>query len=138
MAWRVTPEEVSSVIRDYDDSISLRPMITAANALTDRVTAEDSGSLLTAIMLQEIERHLAAHIYDATDHELAEEKTGDDEGVYTGQYGKGLLDGTRHGKLAMLLDTTGYLTRINEGRKKATATWLGKRPSNQTDYVDRD
>jgi len=138
MAWRVTPEEVSSIIRDYDSDISLTPMIIAANALTDWVSSKDSESLLSTTLLQEIERHLAAHVYDATDHELAEETTGNDEGVYTGQFGMGMLDGTRHGKLAMMLDISGSLATLNKGgRQKASATWLGKRPSNQTDFADR-
>jgi hypothetical protein len=138
MAWRVTPAEVEAVIRDYDSSIDLKAMILAANALTDKIDAADSDGELSATLLLEIERHLAAHVYDATDHEAASEVTGKSTTAYTGLYGKGAFDGTRHGKLAMALDITGYLARINEGRKKATAAWLGKRPSNQTDYVDRD
>jgi hypothetical protein len=137
MAWRVTPEEVSGVIRDYDEDISLVPMIIAANALTDVVSSNDSNGLLSNNLLQEIERHLAAHVYDATDHEIASEHTGKSTTQYTGLYGKGFLNGTRHGKLAMGLDITGYLAKLNEGRKKATATWLGKRPSEQVDYIDR-
>jgi hypothetical protein len=137
MAWRVNPEEVEAIIRDYDSAINLKPMIVAANALTDVVSSKDSGSLLNANLLQEIERHLAAHVYDATDHEAAAETTGKSNTQYTGLYGKGCLDGTRHGKLAMMLDVTGYLSRLNEGRKTATASWLGKRVSAQTDYIDR-
>ena len=137
MAWRVTPEEVESVIRDYDSDIDLKPMILAANALTDVVSSKDTDSLLNATILQEIERHIAAHVYDATDPEADNEQTGKSTTQYTGLYGKGCLDGTRHGKLAMMLDVTGYLSRLNEGRKKATAAWLGKRPTEQTDYVDR-
>ena len=137
MAARVITAEVSAVIRDYNSDIVLTPMIIGATGITDRIAAEDSDSILTAAVLKEIERHLAAHIYDATDHELAKEDTGNDGGVYTGLYGKGAFNGTRHGKIAMALDMTGYLSRLNEGRKKATATWLGKRPSNQTDFVNR-
>jgi hypothetical protein len=37
------------------------------------------------------------------------------------------------------LDVTGYLVKMDQPlRPKASAMWLGKTPSDQIDYVDRD
>lgn len=137
MAKRATPEEVAALIRDYDESISLDPMIEIANILTDRVAAKDTGSLLSSAELIAIEKYLSAHFYETADHELSEEETGDAMGKYVGEFGKG-LDRTRAGQNAMLLDETGYLRKISKGTLLARAVWLGKVPSAQTDYVDRD
>lgn len=137
MAKRVTPEEVAALIREYDESISLDPFIEIANILTDRVSARDTGSLLSSAELIAIEKYLSAHFYETADHELLEEETGDANGVYVGQFGRG-LDRTRAGQNAMLMDETGYLRKISKGVTLARAVWLGKVPSAQTDAVDRN
>lgn len=137
MARRVTPTDVDAIIRDYDTDIDLAPFITMANVLTDKVSSKDTDSELTTGQLVEIERLLSAHFYDQRDHDLENEITGDAEGKYTGKFGMG-LERTRHGQDAMMLDTTGYLRKISKGIVKAGATWLGKPPSTQVDYVDRD
>ena len=59
------------------------------------------------------------------------------EGQYTGQFGKG-LERTRAGQNAMLFDETGYLRKISKGVVLARVEWLGKPPSTQIDYKDRD
>lgn len=137
MAKRVTPEQVAKVIRDYDEDIDFDPFIEMANILTNRVAAKDVGSLLNSDELAMIEKWLAAHFYETRDHEISEETTEQSEGKYAGQFGKG-LERTRAGQNAMLFDETGYLRKVNEGVTLARVEWLGKVPSNQTDYVDRD
>ena len=137
-AYRCSEEDVRAIVRDYDTSISAIPFIRMANVLTDRVQAKDTGSLLDSAELTEIETCLAAHFYETRDHELAEELISKfTQGVYVGEFGKG-LERTRAGQNAMLFDETGYLRRISNGVVTAKVFWLGKPPSTQTDYVDRD
>lgn len=135
--WRSSVEEVEVLIRDYDNDISLEPFIRMAYVLTNRVAAKDTDSLLGSDELAEIERWLAVHFYETRDHELSQEATEKASGQYVGQFGKG-LERTRAGQNAMLFDETGYLRRVSNGAVVPKVSWLGKAPSNQTDYVDRD
>ena len=53
------------------------------------------------------------------------------------------LDSTHYGQTAKLLDTSGCLAEISKeaetgGKTTVGIDWLGKPPSEQTDYVDRD
>ncbi len=137
MAWRVTPTDVEGIIRDYNTSIDLTPFITMANTLADKVSSEDTGGELNAAQLFEIERLLSAHFYDQRDHEVDSSFTEKAGGKHTGQYGMH-LERTRHGQDALMFDTTGYLRKISKGIVRAKVAWLGKPPSLQTDYVDRD
>lgn len=137
MAKRVTPEEVAALLRDYDESISLDPFIEIANIVTDDVAAQDTGSTLSSARLIAIEKYLAGHFYRGRDHALADETTGDASGRYTEQFGKSLA-GTPEGSRAIFLDTTGYLRKLSDGKVTVGGSWLGKVPSAQTDYVDRD
>ena len=47
------------------------------------------------------------------------------------------LEATKYGQMAMSLDYSGCLERI-ANKQRARAFWLGYKPSEQTDYVDRD
>jgi hypothetical protein len=136
-AYRSSTEEIKAIIRDYDSKIDMNPFIEMANVLTDRVQAKDTGSLLSSAELTVIERWLAAHFYETRDHELTTEITEKAEGKYAGEFGKG-LERTRAGQNAMLFDETGYLRRISKGVVIAKAGWLGKPPSTQVKYADRD
>lgn len=137
MAWRVTSTDVEGVIRDYSTKIDLTPFIQMGNTIADKVSSEDTDSELSSGQLFEIERLLSAHFYDQRDHEVDSEQTGRAGGKYTGQYGMH-LERTRHGQDAMMFDTTGYLRKISKGIVRATMSWLGKPPSTQVDYADRD
>ena len=49
------------------------------------------------------------------------------------------FDATLYGQTAKRLDVTGYLAKLDKpDRPKAGSIWLGKAPSEQTDYEDRD
>jgi hypothetical protein len=49
------------------------------------------------------------------------------------------LEATLYGQTATRLDKSGCLAALATGeRKVAGGVWLGRRPSEQTDYVDRD
>lgn len=136
MAWRVTNEEVRAIIDDVS-SISLAPFIDFANALTDRVSAQDSSSVLSTAILKEIEKLLAAHSYCLRDPAYHEKKTGDASAVFYGKTEMG-LDYTPYGQQAKMLDETGFLDSLNRQKHKVSLDWLGLPPSDQTDYVDRD
>jgi hypothetical protein len=109
----------------------LQPFIIAGNALADKVSANDTNSLLNATLLKEIERYLAAHFaVNAKDERYAdEEKQLDASAKYP-----------THDPYedAMMLDVTGYLRAIKKGRIHPQVFWLGKAPSDQTLYRDRD
>lgn len=134
--YRVSSEEVSNYLRDWDTSIDLNLFIEMANTITDRVVAKDTASVLTTAEKKQIERCLAGHFYRTRDHGLATEGNERASGNYTDQFGKG-LEATREGRDAILFDATGYLAKVSKGSVKATLNWLGKIPSEQTNYVDR-
>ena len=136
MAFRCTEEQVRSLV-DSDEGVRLKPFITTANVLTDDLAAEDTGSLLGASTLIEIEKYLAAHFYEHYDQALSSEKTGEANGEYQGEWGKG-LEGSSWGQTAMLLDKTGYLKLLSKGRRVVSIGWGGLPPSEQTAVQDRD
>ncbi|MCK9569338.1 hypothetical protein M0R72_10410 [Candidatus Pacearchaeota archaeon] len=141
MAWRVTEEDVKSLIETGNDylgvAIAVAPFINAANALTDKVDAEDDDGLLTDALLAQIEMFLAAHLYAHRDQQYANESRGGASATYQGQFGMG-LDSTRWGQTAKMLDVTGYLANLGQAKPEAEAFWIGLPPSEQTDYEDRD
>lgn len=134
MAWRVEEADVRAII-DTDENASIVPFIDTANALTDYLSSEDSSGVLTAALLTQIEKYLAAHFYEHLDSQLAEEKTGDATGKYQGM---DKVDCCKWWEAAVTLDVTGLLSAMKKGRGKLGISWLGLPPSEQTDYVDRD
>lgn len=136
MAVRTSDDLIRASI-EIDTSLNLSSFMRRANALTDKVAAKDSNSELSTAMLVEIETCLACHFAERRDHAYAEKSTGKAKGIFQGQFGMG-LEGTKWGQDAMLLDVTGYLRGLNKGKIKAKVMALGKPPSEQIDYVDRD
>jgi len=142
MGIRTSETAVREII-ETDSTLKLTEFISAASALTDYVDTCDTGNVLTATQLRQIEMFLAAHLYSQRDQLLSEEQTADSEGIYqVGKPGEGSLDTTQVGRNAMLLDVTGCLATLNEqsktGRRTASLDWLGLAKSQQTDYADRD
>jgi len=136
MAIRTSDQLIRASI-ETDPDLNLTPFINRANALTDYVASKDSQGVLSVAMLREIETLLACHFYDRIDHAYAERATGKASGVFQGQYGMH-LDGTKWGQDAITMDVSGTLSKLSKGTIKAQTAWLGKAPSEQTDYVDRD
>jgi hypothetical protein len=137
MAWRVIEREVREVV-ETSSSQPMAPHIAAANALTDKVSAEDDNSVLNAALLKQIELYLAAHFYALRDPQYQQETTLRAGARYQGQTGMG-LDATWWGQQAKVLDVSGYLASLDSGKRAvAGMAWLGLPPSEQTDYVDRD
>lgn len=146
MSVRTTSDAVISILRlgseggDYDDANdpSLIPYIESAASVVDDVVtnATAKGVTLSAAKRELIERWLAAHMYCLSDQTYAREKTGDAEGLAHGQTGM-FLESTRYGQNALMLDPSGCLRELSNG-KTVTFAWLGLAPSEQTDYEDRD
>lgn len=106
---RVTDAEVEEII-DYDDTITLTPFITVANQLvTELCTDSDYDS----DRLKEIERWLSAHFYHIRDQHVASERAGE-VGVNYQYKVDILLNQTKYGQMAMILDTAGNLGKLNK------------------------
>jgi hypothetical protein len=132
MAWRVIEKEVREILpEDFPSTIKLRAFIDGANALTDKVSANDTNSLLNAADLKEIERYLAAHLATRSkDERLPTEEEQLDA--------KAKFPEHDYFEDAKMFDATGYLAGIKKGRILPQAFWGGKPVSDQTLYRDRD
>lgn len=128
MAIRTSDAKVRATA-DLDSAMSLQEAISRANTLTDKVDARDTGSLLTDADLEQIETLLACHYAALKDPYPQSESTAGASATY--QQRDFYME-------AATLDETGFLASLRRGRTKASVTWLGKRPSAQTDYADRD
>ena len=133
---RVTEAQVRQII-DTDADFSLTPFIDTANALTDYVSSKDTNSELTAALLVQIEKWLAAHFYAIRDPQPQEERTEEASAVHQGKTELG-LDLTHWGQQAKRLDVTGTLAQLDRTKHRVSVQWLGLAPSEQTAYIDRD
>lgn len=124
--------------RNYDGKAPLDVFIRGATLIVDRVAAcaAAKGQALTAEELKEIETWLSAHAYQLVDKGFSSKNTGGASASYQGQTGMS-LDATFYGQYAKMLDASGCLDALDKN-KIATGFWLGKPPSEQTDYRDRD
>lgn len=141
MAWRTSEPKVQGILGDnWDGSTSVRPFIETANVLTDEVStcAAARDITLSSALLERIECFLSAHFYAHADPLFSEKKTERASGVFqVGKAEEGGYKSTQYGKSAISLDISGCLAMFNKGQQP-TIAWLGKPPSEQTDYVDRD
>ena len=135
MAQRIQQDDVRSLVNS-ESTIDVQAFIDIAVALTDKVSSNDSLSVLTSDLLKQIEANLAAHYYSLRDPAYLAKKTGDANATFYGQTGMG-LDFTPWGQTAKELDITGFLASLGKGQAIGMK-WLGKPPSTQTDYRDRD
>ena len=130
---RTTAPDVQGVLGvNYDRRTPLEGFIDTATAVVDHISdrAADKGIDISSTELELIERWLAAHYYAVTDPPFQKTNiTGPGGGAggevmgETGFY----FEITYYGQVAMMLDRSGYLSAIGskEGRKIATAVWLG-------------
>lgn len=145
MAVRTNASAVEAILLDQydrDGRPDLDPFISTATALADWVEGEDADGDLTVTLLERIEAFLAAHFYAHANQLLQSKSTGGASGAFQGQTAM-WLNSTQYGQTAMVLDVTGRLAgqvkaMADGARPKAGVTWLGRPPSEQTDYVDRD
>lgn len=127
--------------RDYDSRNlpSLLPFIKTANVVTTRVNtcAVAKGVTLTTDELELIERWLAAHFYKyAWDRQFSNKSELGASAGFGGQTAMA-LDGTTYGQTAKVVDASGCLAAISMAAR-AGADWLGKVPSEQVPYDQRD
>ena len=148
MSIRTTEVAVKQILaRNYDEDkqTEIYPFISAASVIVDRVItcAAAKSITLTTTETELIERWLAAHFYCAGPDLLYSSKsTAGASASFQGQTGMH-LDSTSYGQMAKTLDYSGCLTEIDKRQEqtaggRASGFWLGKAPSAQTDYRDRD
>jgi hypothetical protein len=141
MAWRTTHEEVVQLLGVNYNAVAktdLSVFIETANLLTTEVVtcATSRGKTLSSELLKKIEGWLAAHFYGCSDQFYSSKKTGDAQGTFQGQT-EMHLKSTQYGQNAITLDISGCLASFSKGTR-AGVVWLGKPPSEQIDYKDRD
>lgn len=126
---------------DNDQAADLTPFIDTASAMVDDVVAcisAKGGMALTAARLELIERWLAAHYFKVSDKPYSSRSTEGASGGFDGQTAM-YLESTLYGQTALRLDSSGCLDAAGGKEvKTAGAAWLGRPPSEQTDYADRD
>jgi len=124
MAWRVTEAQVREIVQT-DPTLSIAPFLELANVLVDDIHSNDSETLLSDTLLIQLEKLLAAHYYLLRDPMYKSKKTGQAEGEFQGETGKG-FDSTLFGQAAKSLDRTGYLASMDTpGLPRANILWLG-------------
>lgn len=148
---RTTAGAVQSILGDHygpkeDGSLpSLTPFIDTATVMVSRVAtcATEKGIALSSAELELIERWLAAHFYEHSDQMTSRDETGEALAVFQGKTGM-YLESTKYGQTALLIDYSGCLAGIqpatddSTGRRVLTVDWLGRPPSEQTEYSERD
>ena len=131
MAIRTTSDAVAAILAGhYDGETDLTAFIEAASSIADDVAAcaSSEGTSLSDVKLELIERWLSGHFYAQADPFYKSKSTGKASATFTD---------TDYSKIAEQLDSSGCLADILAGGP-ARIDWLGKPPSSQIDYVDRD
>lgn len=128
MATRTTTNAVRDTI-EVPAGADLTTVIRRANAVTDRVAANDVNNLVGTALLLEIETLLAAHYWSLFDPQYVEKKTGNASAVFNKR---------DWWKEAEQLDATGTLVAMAAGNQRTSLTWLGTPVSQQTDYWNRN
>lgn len=114
MGLRVSEDDVLDILGTTTlEKKDIRPHLQAANLV---VTEHLASEGLSANVLAEIERWLAAHFAVVEDPRVEEESAGGQRFRYEGKTGTG-LDGTRYGQRVKMLDPTGNLASAAEDRK---------------------
>lgn len=126
--------------RDYDfkNTPSLEPFIASASVIVDQVVvmAAQKNKSMPAPQLELIERWLSAHMYCMNDRVFASKSQGGASASFAGSLSEG-FDATLYGQTAQRIDTSNCLTNIDK-KQYASMTWLGKPPSAQIPYNNRD
>lgn len=149
MSARTNPDDVAALLGDnYDGVTDLSGFIDTASAIVDQVVtmaAEKAGGgtgnytsrfTLTAAVQELIERWLAAHNYALMDPLYMSKSTGGASASFQRQAGMG-FESTEYGRMAIRLDFSGCLNNIDK-QQFASCDWLGKAPSVQIPYMDRN
>lgn len=140
MAIRTTSALVKGVLlKDYAAMTSpdLTPFMLVASAIVDDLVIYARQKCVTVDTVRQeiIERWLSAHSYQQSDPGYSSRSTEGSSGSFLGSVTSG-VQSTRYGMFAIQIDPTGYLLTL--GKRRATAAWLGKPPSQQIDIELRD
>lgn len=135
---RTTPSQVQGVLADNYDAeagTDLTPFVDAASAVVGRVAtcATRKGITLSSTELELIERWLAAHFYTKADPVYQSRATAGASGSFV----RNPREPEPYRDVAISMDYSGCLKAILD-RQVAWVSWLGKPPSEQTDYESRD
>lgn len=127
---------------DLGNPIPLQGFIEAAAVLVNRVVscAATRGFPLDKDEQRLIETWLAAHFYAHRDQLYQSKNTQSAGATFQGKTGMH-LESTQYGQTAMDLDYSGCLTALNNRATKGglvSLNWLGKSPSEQIPYWERD
>jgi hypothetical protein len=136
---RTTPAKVQGILgRNYTPGSDVAPFIETASAIIDDLVIAASANSLTvsATKLEILERWVAAHCYGHHDQFFQSKSTDGASASFQGQTGK-FLESTQYGQMAMSLDTTGFLNRLNKGNPQAQFFWAGRYPSQQIAFSDK-
>lgn len=143
MAMRTTPEDVTEVLApggDYKPGKPIQPFMTVGNNLVDWIQANASAygrTALSTTAARTLETWLAAWAYKCSDQQLASSNAGRSSGSFRGA-SKGIgLEMNNYGSAALVMDTTGMLRALNEGRLVGT-TWLGKPLADALTWSERN
>lgn len=139
MPLRTSSTAVQEVLgRNYDGKTPLSGFLTNANVVVNAVVrcATAKGATLLDEQLERIECLLACHYYQRADPGFSSKQTGRSGATFHGQTGM-MLQSTMYGQDALGLDVTGCLASFNNGGR-TQMLWLGKPPSSQIPYTDRD
>ena len=138
MTIRTTSGAVESVLlNDYQTDADLNSYMETASVIVDRVStcATAKGLALSSTELELIERWLSAHCYAMSDQPYSETETLTSRAKFQGETGM-FLTATKYGQMATTLDYSGCLAEM--GKSRVGGFWLGRRPSEQTPYYQRD
>lgn len=134
---RVTPSEVREAVEADSDS-DVQFAINIATRIIDKVAACDSAadSDLSYEDLVLLEQLVACHVYTLKDPLYSSKSTQNASASF-------LNTKTQYLDTALMLDDSGCLAAMvdsaeNRSKRVASMSWLGKRPSEQTPYRDRD
>lgn len=136
MGIRTNHKMVEDVLQQcWDSSTKLDRYMRIASLVVDQVAtcATEKGHAQDAAVLKEMETWLAAHYYTKMDPVYTSRSTDGASGSFVRNKDtpEPFLDA------AMNLDFTGCLNAIIN-KKRASVGWMGRPPSEQTPYTERD
>lgn len=145
---RTTAKKVEGVLGvNYDAARypSLVPFIDSAAVITNRVAtcATEKKTPLTDAELELVERWLAGHYYQKSDRGYASSNTEGASASFDGKTGM-YFESTLYGQTAIEIDPSGCLKDLQLAstgaalRPVASASWLGKRSSEQIPVWQRE
>lgn len=137
MSQRTSPAAVQTLLGNDWGGGGVQPYIDAATTVVDDLVTAAAGLepayAFTPAKAEIIERYLAAHFYTKTDPTYTSKSTGGASGSFV----RNPKEPEPYKDAAMQLDPTGMLNALLN-RQRARLVWLGKPPSAQVPFYQRD